>query len=106
MKKENRMRSLAVLLAAVMTLGGCAGSSDTAGTEEMEAADTALAVEASAPETGSLAVSSTFIRSVSYHLFQARWRRSILKWATMYRRGMCCCRLMMRQQGFSWNRQS
>lgn len=65
MKKENRMRSLTVLLAAVMTLGGCAGSSDTAGTEEMEAADTALAVEASAPETGSLAVSSTFIGTVS-----------------------------------------
>ena len=46
MKKENRMRSLAVLMAAVMTLGGCAGSADTAGTEETEAADTALAVEA------------------------------------------------------------
>ena len=43
MKKENRMRSLAVLLAAVMTLGGCAGSADTAGTEETAAADTALA---------------------------------------------------------------
>lgn len=65
MKKENRMRSLAVLMAAVMTLGGCAGSADTAGTEETEAADTALAVEASAPETGSLAVSSTFIGTVS-----------------------------------------
>ena len=65
MKKENRMRSLAVLLAAVMTLGGCAGSADTAGTAETEAADTALAVEASAPETGSLAVSSTFIGTVS-----------------------------------------
>ena len=65
MKKENRMRSLAVLMAAVMTLGGCAGSADTAGTEDAEAADTALAVEASAPETGSLAVSSTFIGTVS-----------------------------------------
>ena len=105
MKKENRMRSLAVLLAAVMTLGGCAGSSDTAGTEEMEAADTALAVEASAPETGSLAVSSTFIGTVSPQE-QVSIIPLVLKWATMYRRGMCCCRLMMRQQGFSWNRQS
>lgn len=65
MKKENRMKSLAVLLAAVMTLGGCADGADTAGTAETEAGDNSLAVEASAPETGSLAVSSTFIGTVS-----------------------------------------
>lgn len=62
MKKENRMRSLAVLLAAAMTLGGCAQGADTA---ETETVDTSLAVEASVPETGSLAVSSTFIGTVS-----------------------------------------
>lgn len=65
MKKENRMKSLAVLLAAVITLGGCADGADTAGTAETEAGDNSLAVEASAPETGSLAVSSTFIGTVS-----------------------------------------
>ena len=62
MKKNYRMKSLAVLLTAALVLGGCQSSADT---EETEAADTSLAVEAAAVEVGDLAVSSTFIGTVS-----------------------------------------
>lgn len=62
MKKNYRMKSLAVLLTAALALGGCQSSTDEA---ETETADTSLAVEAAAPEVGDLAVSSTFIGTIT-----------------------------------------
>ncbi|WP_462414492.1 efflux RND transporter periplasmic adaptor subunit [Eisenbergiella tayi] len=62
MKKNYRMKSLAVLLTAALALGGCQGSTDEA---ETETADTSLAVEAAVPEVGDLSVSSTFIGTIS-----------------------------------------
>ena len=51
MKKNYRMKSLAVLLTAALALGGCQSSTDEA---ETETADTSLAVEAAVPEVGDL----------------------------------------------------
>lgn len=62
MKKNYRMKSLAVLLTAALALGGCQSSTDEA---ETETADTSLAVEAAVPEVGDLSVSSTFIGTIS-----------------------------------------
>ena len=108
MKKNYRMKSLAVLLTAALALGGCQSSTDEA---ETETADTSLAVEAAVPEVGDLSVSSTFIGTISPQeqvsiipLVSGEVSSVHFQVGDQVQAGdVCCFRLMTKRPDCSWS---